>query len=179
MVTIVFDDKWPFRRPGNDDEDRRITHFDVGSHEVNFLGVWLDQTEMDGTDILQVNWCRPTLSSVPALWIDHETYHCTFSPDNANVNSFVSSDFMKCSGVRSPGSRTPRSLGVEPCSRYDIASVVSLRIINRGASVMTLVSLYLPSPSDQDNPICISSLSREFEGMTRRVSAAGASKPTA
>lgn len=109
----------------------------------------------------------------------HAAHHCTFNPEKATVSNFASPDRVKCSGVRSPGSRTPRPLGVEPCSRYDIASIEALRMIKRGASVITLVSLYLPSPSDHDNPAWISSLLLELEGITRRVSAAGASKPTA
>jgi hypothetical protein len=62
-----------------------------------------------------------------------------------------------------------------PCSRKEIGSDSLLRSKKRGARVITLVSLYFPSPSLQDKPMWTSSDFWTCDGIESCVSAAGAS----
>lgn len=78
-------------------------------------------------------------------------------------------------GTFEPGSNVELSVGGRPCSRNIRVSDSMFLIRKRGVSVMTLESLYFPSPGIHDIPMWV--CSRAFwEGKTISVSQFGASK---
>lgn len=106
----------------------------------------------------------------------YQTYHWAFKPGKAKVRSFSCPVLMDCNEQRAPEMMEECCLGATPCSRNDIVSERLFLIRKRGARVTTFVNLYLPSPSLQDKPVCISSDFCCWEATIIVVSAAGASK---